>query len=571
MSVFFLRFFRPFRYIFKALLTFRLKLTLSTFALITLKNVSSGFSFLMILPLLTCVGLPIHAPKISDSFSFSFLFQTLHLPQTLLSALIIFSLTMCVTAFIAYQEQNKSVKLQQTYHQYLRTTIYRAIFFARWSFLALQKKSDLIYALVTETQNIALCNHQFLILMNQLLTILVYTALAFYLSWLMTLIAIVTACVLLVLMFPVHRLMSKAGWMHLKANQALQQVMTEQLGAIKLIKSSGFESLSIAQFEACGHTLMQQHLQLQMALTRNKLLYACCAALFLSGLLYIGVQCLAIPIGQFFVLLMIYARLLPMVSSSQQVYQTILHKISSYEHLQELLLQANKHQEYGGDMSQEIQFNDAIALHRVSFKYTEAEHWVFRDLNIQFKKNTTTAIIGPSGVGKTTLVDLVVGLVEPTEGVIMMDGVPLSTTMAAHWRQNIAYMTQDVFLFNTTIRENLLWLSPASSEEALHHVLQLAAAEFVLHLPEGLETVVGDNGVLLSGGERQRLGLARAILQQPALLILDESTNALDQQCVSHIHQSLLALKGKMTIMVISHHEIPEAMLDETIKLGGKF
>ncbi len=562
-----LSFFRNFSYPLRALFRFNHQLMLSTFGLITLKSASSGLTFLMILPLLGFVGLPMHAMQTDYSETLSVFFKYIGLSPSLISVLILFSLVMCATASVAYLEQRCSTRLQQGYNQYLRVMIHRAIFFSRWSFLTRQKKSDLVYVLSTEAQNIALCNYQLLNLMNQIFMIAAHTSIAFYLSWSMTSVAILTATALLALMLPVHRLTVSAGRMHLKANQTLQEVLSEQLGALKLIKSSGLEALSHAQFEASGQILVKQQTQFQMALARNKLLYACCSAIFFSALLYVGIQYLAIPVAQFFVLLIIYARILPMISGAQQVYQGILHKIPSYEHVQFLLNEAHQQQELL-EKTAKMPFERKILFHKVYFQYPEASYPVFQDLTLEFKKNTTTALVGPSGVGKTTLVDLVVGLIEPSSGNILIDDVLLSDANRACWRQNIAYMTQDVFLFNTTIRENLLWSSPLSSDAEIRDALMLAAADFVLNFPQGLETIVGENGVFLSGGERQRLGLARAILQKPALLILDESTNALDQKRTSHIHDSLIALKGKMTILIISHHEIPEMMLDETIDLA---
>lgn len=549
--------------LFKALLAFDLKLALSTFSFIVLQSASSGVTFLMLLPLLAALeeGGRFVAPTSRFSFFFAFF------PSTLLSILVVFSFLMCCTAYIVHQGQKSSTTLQQNYNQFLRTMIYRAILGSNWGFLASQKKSDLVYLLMTETQNVALCNQQLLTLMNQVLMIGVYTVIACYVSWSMTLIAVSISGVLLAFMFPIHRKMSNAGHLNLKANQLLQQVVSEQLGAVKWIKGTGLEAYSMAQFQKVGEALQQQHIQFQMALAQNKLLYACCSAFFFCALLYVGIQYLAIPLSQFFVLLVIYARVLPMVASSQQVYQTLLHKISSYTHIQALLKEMQHHQEGLGGEGR-IAFQHSIAFQHVFFKHPNTERWLFFDFNLNIRKNKTIALIGPSGVGKTTLVDLVVGLVEPLRGQIKVDNESLSSSNKMAWRQSIAYMTQDVFLFNASIRENLVGLLPEVSESELCHALNLASAQFVFDLPEKLDTKIGDNGVLLSGGERQRLGLARAILQKPALLILDESTNALDEQCAAHIYHSLRELQGKMTILIISHDKIPSLVIDEVVELA---
>ncbi len=533
-----------------------------TFGFITLQSASSGFTFLMLLPLLTSL-------EETDGFSvaasrFSFIFN--FFPKTLGSILVVFSLLMCFTALVAYQGQRFSVMLQQKYNQFLRNRIYRAVLGANWSFLSAQKKSDLIYTLMIETQNVAFCHHQLLTLMTQALMMTAYALIAFYLSWSMTLIAFGTALFLLVLMFPQHRKMSSVGDLNLKANQKLQQILTEHLSAMKWIKGTGIEHYSMTQFEKTSTLLQEQYTNFQLGLGKNKGLYTVCSAFVFCGLLFVGIEYLAIPLAQFFVLLVIYARILPMVSSSQQVYQTLLHKFSSYKHIEQLLKKMDMEQENLDDVGT-IAFNHEITLNSVSFRYPNSERWLFNNFNLQIRKNRTIVLVGPSGVGKTTLVDLVVGLVEPQIGMIKVDYQILSSSNKIAWRRSIAYMTQDIFLFNSSIRDNLLGLATHFSEEEMNEALRLASADFVFDLPQGLDTIIGDNGTLLSGGERQRIGLARAILQKPALLILDESTNALDEDCVSHIYSSLSRLKGKMTILIISHDKIPSLAIDDIIEL----
>ena len=165
-----------------------------------------------------------------------------------------------------------------------------------------------------------------------------------------------------------------------------------------------------------------------------------------------------------------------------------------------------------------------------------------------------TAIVGQSGAGKTTLVDLMLGLYQQSEGDILLDGKSLSQFDLNSYRQRVGYVPQDPQLFNTTVRENLLWSAPAASEQKIWNACSLANAEpFVRELPDQLETVLGDRGVRLSGGQRQRLALARAIIRKPDLLILDEATSSLDTESEGLIQKSIDKLSSEMTIIVIAH------------------
>jgi ATP-binding cassette, subfamily C, bacterial len=162
-------------------------------------------------------------------------------------------------------------------------------------------------------------------------------------------------------------------------------------------------------------------------------------------------------------------------------------------------------------------------------------------------------LIGASGSGKTTLADIAAGLLCPDAGRVLVDGAPLGDAAPA-WRSRIGYVGQETFLIHDTIRANLLWARPDASEAQLRESLRRADAHrFVDALPGGLETVVGDRGACLSGGERQRLALARALLREPALLVLDEATSSLDGASERRVMQAVRALRGRLAILVVTH------------------
>ena len=201
----------------------------------------------------------------------------------------------------------------------------------------------------------------------------------------------------------------------------------------------------------------------------------------------------------------------------------------------------------------QIELNKVIRLENVSFSYGDDESYLMKDLNLQILVGKTIAIVGASGAGKSTVADLILGLIEPYEGKITVDNVPITKCFTS-WRSQIGYVSQETFLFNETIKFNLLLSQPQAQDEDVIVALKLAAAyEFVSKLPQGINTIIGDRGVKLSGGERQRLALARALIRKPVLLILDEATSNLDSDNEKKILKAIDNLHGEITILIIAH------------------
>jgi ATP-binding cassette subfamily C protein len=197
--------------------------------------------------------------------------------------------------------------------------------------------------------------------------------------------------------------------------------------------------------------------------------------------------------------------------------------------------------------------NEAIVLDTVHLTYEGRDRPALDGVSLRLPARTSTAIVGASGAGKSTLADVLMGLLRPDAGQVSIDGWPLTGTQRHAWRQSVAYVPQEVFLFHDSIRNNLLWGHPEANDDDLRRALERAAAAFVFDLPQGVDTLVGDGGVRLSGGERQRLALARALLRRPSLLILDEATSALDRDNEAQVREAIEHLHGDLTLVVIGH------------------
>lgn len=195
-----------------------------------------------------------------------------------------------------------------------------------------------------------------------------------------------------------------------------------------------------------------------------------------------------------------------------------------------------------------------IKLRNISLRYSPELEPALTNINLILPKGQTIALVGSSGAGKSSIADLLAGLYEPTEGEILVDGTNLATYDLVSWQQRLGVVSQDTFLFNATIAENIAFGTPGINRQDIEKVAEQAqAARFIRELPAGFETLVGERGYRLSGGQRQRLSLARAILRDPELLILDEATSALDSESERLVQQAIDRFERKHTVLVIAH------------------
>jgi ATP-binding cassette subfamily C protein len=244
---------------------------------------------------------------------------------------------------------------------------------------------------------------------------------------------------------------------------------------------------------------------------------------------------------------------MPRLAAGNSQLQAFLSDLPAFENVMKITQECQEHAETSNGSSIARPLTNELRLESVSFKYQAQRPLVLDQLSLTINAREITAIAGASGAGKSTIADLVNGLLLPVNGRILVDGAELTPENARAWRRQVGYVAQDTVLFHNTVRANLLWAQPAATSKELEEALRLAAANFTLDLPSGLDTVVGDRGVLLSNGQRQRIALARALLRRPSLLILDEATNSLDLENEMRILDAIEQLKERTTILMIAH------------------
>lgn len=266
-------------------------------------------------------------------------------------------------------------------------------------------------------------------------------------------------------------------------------------------------------------------------------------------------------------------RLMPSANRIVNLSNSIRFQMPFFNELYEdLLIIKNKRGQKTKNCLQKQQarmdFENTISVEELSFAYPEIEKQVLNNINFSIPKGKFVGIVGPSGAGKTTFVDILLGLLPPGKGKISVDGKNIYDDICA-WQANLAYVPQSIYLIDGTIRENIaMGIEEEEIDDALiTKVLHMAELyDFVQELPAGLNTTVGERGVKLSGGQRQRIGIARALYYQPQVLVLDEATSALDNDTEKSITDTILKLKGQITIIAVAHRLTTLAQCDFKVK-----
>ena len=273
-----------------------------------------------------------------------------------------------------------------------------------------------------------------------------------------------------------------------------------------------------------------------------------------------------ITLAHLFVVALFFNRMVGRITKFQKFYQMINVSQSAYHSIQRVIADTEKETSPIGGALDIRSLEKNILLKNVSFAYEGTSVLSNVTLNIPAKKLTT--VIGPSGSGKTTIADLISGLLSPSAGEILIDDVRLSDADVFQWRRRIGYVPQELFLFHDTIRNNITLGDDEISEDEIWHVLELCGAlEFVGNLNHKLDTIIGEHGSKLSGGQRQRIMIARALIRDPELIILDEATTSLDPVTEKAICATIHEISRDVTILAISHQSAMKDLADNVIEL----
>lgn len=523
-------------------------------------GLAEGASLLLLLPLLSLAGvLGQEGGQRGWLPPIDHVFAALGVSWNIETALLVFVTLIFIQSQLMLHRERVSHSLQLRFGDYLRKILYAAIARSKWSFLTGNHSSVLLSTLATEVQRISSGTHFLLRLLTTLVMLFVYLAVAIKLSVWLTLLAFATGVMLWLLLRGTDSAAKQSGTMLTKTNRGLLAQIQEFLSAMKLIKIHGEEASNLRRFNHEVDQVTHYSIEYQRVSTRVQAVYRVGGAIALAIVSYAALAWFHLPAAHLLVLIAIFARMLPQLSQLQSGRQQLLHMLPAYASWRSLLDACEANQDVLESTDAAVALMQKISFRQVRYSHPKSHHILYiEQLAIPARK--TTAIVGVSGSGKTTLLDLLSGLLTPDEGTILIDGVSLQHG----WRKSIAYIPQETQIQNGSIRENLSWGNAEPSDSEIEQVLaQSALTEFVRRLAKGLDTEVGERGVKLSGGEKQRVALARALLRRPQLLILDEATSALDAENHRLVHDSIRALHGRMTLLVVTHrHEELAGLID---------
>lgn len=339
----------------------------------------------------------------------------------------------------------------------------------------------------------------------------------------------------------------------------IYQWMNQSLGGIKEIKVLNREDSFIRHYDNyfAGYVRVLRLNRLIGVIPKHIIEMVCMTGLLLAVIfkIFFGQKDLEAFVPQLAVFAVAAFRLLPSVGKINEHLSAVLYALPSLDLIYNDLQEVDKLEITETEKDNEWKFQDKIEIKNVTYAYPDGDVNIIEHANFTIKRGTTVAFVGASGAGKSTMVDILLGLLAPQYGKIYADGMNIYKNLPT-WQKEIGYIPQTIYLSDDTIRNNVAFGVDEKEidEQAVIHALRQAQLyDFVESLPEGLDTYVGDRGVRLSGGQRQRIGIARALYHNPEVLVLDEATSALDSDTETAVMEAIERLQGHKTILIIAH------------------
>ena len=443
----------------------------------------------------------------------------------------------------------------------LRLKLIKSLMNANWNYFINRPAGYFANAMSSEVMRASSAYHHTALFVASMINIFIYGAMAAILSWETAVISATTAIIMIVFFSALIKMSRRAGYHQTELMKSIISRLTDALQGIKSIKAMAQENHFQQLLEIETQDLYKTQKRQIFASEALKTLQEPLVAMMIAVIIYVIVTFGNQPLSSLFVMLFILYRLLNRIYSAQTCYQEMAVGESALwsliENIERSKLEVDKYNENG----KLPHLKSGICLNSIYFSHGDTA--ILTNVSMRIPAGKFVAIIGSSGAGKTTIVDLIVGLFRPQSGDISIDGVSLQELNIRSWRQMIGYVPQESFIFHESVFRNIaLGDKGITSKTVEESLVSAGALDFVSKLPSGMHTTMGERGSKFSGGQRQRIAIARALLHKPKLLILDEATTALDPKTEAEICETLRRLCGETTIIAISHQQAISKVAD---------
>ena len=533
----------------------RLPHTWSNLFLILISGIFEGFGLSLFIPLLHIMGSGVMVDLPRPFSDINILLKSVGIPVGTTTLLILIATLTLLALGLGYQQRKLLIKAKTFYSLGVRNDLFSGILDSSWEYSSGRSHGEILNRMTTECGRAGNALGFELMAVALILQISVYLTFSIAISWQLTAIAGVFGGGMFFAIRPYTPRGKMLGKRLTTANQSFSFTSLEYLRSLKLLKATAEGIAAKEGFSEKAQKVFEATFDSEQNVSKVYSLTQALPILLITFIIGVAFEILNIQVSVIFVFLIFMIRIAPRIAQVQQQIQNyhlnspavsvILAMINESEYAREAL-------NAGGKTFESIR--EEIAFDNVTFKYADSEKPAVNDVSLSIGLNQTIAIVGSSGSGKSTVMDLLTSLRRPDAGKITIDGKNLDEFSLISWRQKIGVVTQETMIFNSSLYENLLFFRPDASVEDVERALSLAHLDGVVaNLPAGMDTVLGEGGVRFSGGQIQRIALARALIRKPELLLLDEATSALDNETERYIQDSLAMLANSMTIVIVAH------------------
>ena len=581
------------------------------FLLTLLQGVTSGFSIVLLIPLLQLLSIGAGQEPEGVALAISNLADRSGIQITIGSILVVYMALLTFSALIQYWKAILDARYQQTFIYTLRRRLFRKIIMADWQLLNSRSKTNHLQVLTREVPNLANYYYFYLRLLTTVIMTGAYTVYALLISGRFTLVIIAVG---VILFFALRKFLKRSfhlGQGYVDSYNRLLKYIDDFWQTVKIAKVHSSEDYYYNRFDEASTSLLDMEYRMQRNWSLPQLIQRIAGLLVLVGIVWFGYRSGSVPMASFVILILLFSRIFPQLISMNTDISMIVSNVASVKLVMGLDADLPEPVARVREEHAAMRLKEGIMLEGISFSYhntvsdsggatlsgTDGEK-LFDGFSATIRARAITGIVGQSGRGKTTLIDLIAGLQKPSSGRIIVDGQLLGDELLPKWKAGLGYLPQDPFFIDGTLRENLVWDSGGrgeqarsntggggqvrgsggeeapgadhgrvSDEEIMAVLEQVNASHLVTRFRKGLDAFVVNYHTSFSGGECQRLALARVLLRRPSVLLLDEATSSLDAENEAMVMEVLARLKTQITVVFVTHRESVVRWFDEVIKI----